>query len=103
MNHTPYRVHLRVRDVIDRCVEQLAEDNVVEKCSSQRGSLETILTKPDGSPRFRADYRKTINAHLERERSPMPDVTARIDAIQGMTFMFVFGIQHAHHQIPIAS
>lgn len=102
INRRLYRVHPRVRDAIHRCVDQLVEDDVVEKRLSQRGGSVTLATRSEGSPRFCVDYQNTIKVHSKKEEWSIPDMTSRIDAVQGTNFISVMGIRSAYHQIPIA-
>lgn len=88
-------MHPGVQDVIDKYVEQLVEDDVVERRLSQWGNPVTSVTYPDGSPRYHVDHRNTINTHLGTEIWPMPDIIPRIDAVQVSVFISALDIQQA--------
>ena len=57
VNRTPYRAHPRVRETIDKCVNQMEQDGIIEQRPSPCGSAVTIVAKSDGTPRFCVDYR----------------------------------------------
>ena len=63
----PYRTNPRAQEVIDKCVDDMEEIDIIEKRPSEWGSPVCIVAKADGSPRFCVDYRATINRFLVRE------------------------------------
>ena len=87
--------------MIDKCVENVESVGIVEKKPSEWGSLECIVAKADGSPRFCVDYRTPINKFLVREKWPMPDIESHIDAVDGANFITVCDVQSNYWQIPI--
>ena len=60
----PYRTNPRAQEVIDKCVDDMEEIDIIEKRPSEWGSPVCIVAKADGSPRFCVDYRTTINKFL---------------------------------------
>ena len=88
--------------MIDKCVDDMEEIDVIEKKQSQWGSPVCIVAKADGSPRFCVDYRTTINKFLVRETWPMPDIESHIDTVGGANFITVCDVQSAYWQIPVA-
>ena len=99
----PYRSNPRAQEVIDKCVDDMEEIDIIEKRPSEWGSPVCIVAKADGSPRFCVDYRATINRFLVRETWPMPDIESHIDTVGGANFITVCDVQSAYWQIPIAS
>ena len=67
--------------MIDKCVDDMEEIDIIEKRPSEWGSPVCIVAKADGSPRFCVDYRATINRFLVRETWPMPDIESHIDTV----------------------
>ena len=98
----PYRTNPRAQEVIDKCVDDMEEIDIIEKRPSEWGSPVCIVAKADGSPRFCVDYRATINRFLVRETWPMPDIESHIDTVGGANFITVCDVQSAYWQIPIA-
>ena len=98
----PYRTNSRAQEVIDKCVDDMEEIDIIEKKQSQWGSPVCIVAKADGSPRFCVDYRTTINKFLVRETWPMPDIESHIDTVGGANFITVCDVQSAYWQIPVA-
>ena len=88
--------------MIDKCVDDMEEIDIIEKRPSEWGSPVCIVAKADGSPRFCVDYRATINRFLVRETWPMPDIESHIDTVGGANFITVCDVQSAYWQIPIA-
>ena len=88
--------------MIDKCVDDMQQIDIIEKRQSQWGSPVCIVAKADGSPRFCVDYRTTINKFLVRETWPMPDIESHIDTVGGDNFITVCDVQSAYWQIPIA-
>ena len=102
VNRQPYRANPRAQKVIDKCVDDMEEIDIIEKRPSEWGSPVCIVAKADGSPRFCVDYRATINKFLVRETWPMPDIESHIDTVGGANFITVCDVQSAYWQIPIA-
>ena len=98
----PYRTNPRAQKVIDKCVDDMREIDIIEKRASQWGSPVCIVAKADGSPRFCVDYRATIDKFLVRETWPMPDIESHIDTVGGANFITVCDVQSAYWQIPVA-
>ena len=88
--------------MIDKCVEDMESVGIVEKKPSKWESPVCIVAKADGSPRFRVEYRTTINKFLVRGTWPMPDIESHIDTVSGANFITASDVQIAYWQIPIA-
>ena len=59
VNRTPYRANPRVQETIDKCVNQMEQDGIIEQRPSPWGSAITIVATSDGTPRCCVDYRST--------------------------------------------
>jgi len=102
VDRAPYRANPRAQEVIDKCVDQLEKDGIIEQRPSPWGSAVTIVAKADGTPRFCVDYRSTINKNLIRKSWPMPDIESHIDTVGGAKFITVADIQSAYHQMEVS-
>lgn len=103
VDRAPYRANPRVQETIDKCVNQMEKDGIIEQRPSPWGSAVTIVAKKDGTPRFCVDYRSTINKSLIKKSWPMPQVQAHLDTVGGARYITVCDVQNAYHQIPIAA
>ena len=70
VDRAPYRANPRVQETIDKCVNQMEQDGIIEQRPSPWGSAVTIVAKSDGTPRFCVDYRSTINKNLIKKSWP---------------------------------
>ena len=102
VDHHPYRTNPRAQEVIDKCVESVESDGIIEKGPSAWESPVCIVAKADRSPRFCVDYRITINKLLGRKTWSMPDIESHIDTAGGAESITVCDVQSAYRHIPIA-
>ena len=102
VDHHPCRTNPRAQEIIDKCVEGMESNGIIEKSPSAWGSPVCIVSKADGSPRFCVGYRNITNKFLVRETWPMPDIESHIDTVGGAKFITVCDVQSAYWQIPIA-
>ena len=63
VNRTLHSANTRVQETIDKCVNQMEQDGMIEHHHSPWGSAVTIVAKSDGTPRFCVDYRSTKNSN----------------------------------------
>ena len=61
VSHRPYRANPGTEAVINKCVQDMLNDDIIEEHSSPWGSPVTIVARKDDQPRFCVDYRSTIN------------------------------------------
>ena len=64
VDRAPCRANPRAQEVIDKRVDQMEKDGIIEQRPSPGGSAVTMVAKADGTPRFCVDYRSTINKSL---------------------------------------
>ena len=67
VDHHPYRTNPRAQEVIDKCVESMESDDIIEKSPSVWRSPVCIVAKADGSPHFCVNYRTTIKVPCTRD------------------------------------
>ena len=101
VDRQPYRANPRVQEAIDKCVDEMERDGIIEQRASPWGSAVTIVTKADGTPRFCVDYRSTLNKSLVRKSWPMPQMESHIDTVAGAKYLSVFDVRNAFFQVPI--
>lgn len=73
-----YRVSPAVQEQIDKKLDKMLEEGIVEKSSSAWSSPILLVKKKDGSLHFCVDYRK-LNAVTKKDAYPIPF----IDSILG--------------------
>ena len=102
INHHSYRTNSKAQEVIDKCVESMESDGIIEQSPSAWGSPACIVAKADGSPCFCVDFRNNFNELLVRETWLMPHSESHIDTVGGAIFITVCDAQSAYRQIRIA-
>ena len=101
VSRRPYRANPRTESVIDTCVKDMLQDDIIEERSSVWGSPVTIVARADGKPRFCVDYRSTVNKHLVRKSWPMANMESNLDSVGSAKFISVADVQSAYWQIPV--
>ena len=96
VDHLLYRTNPRAQEGIDKCVESMESNGIIEKHPSAWGSPVCIVAKADGLPRLCVDYRTTIYKFLVRETWPMPDIEYHIVTVDGAKFITVYDVQSAY-------
>ncbi|CAM9495836.1 unnamed protein product, partial [Choristocarpus tenellus] len=80
------------------------KQGIIQPSSSPWGSLVTIVTKPDGSPRFCVDFRLSLNKNLVRNPWPLPSMEDSLGTVEGEKYLSCLDVQSAcwqqttHHQ-----
>ena len=82
-----YRANPRAKAVIDKCVHDVLEWDIIEERPCPWGSQCTLVAKKNGSPRFCVDYRHTLNRHNVRKSWPLPNLDSCLDAVGGVKFI----------------
>ena len=101
VDHHPYRTNPREQEVVDKYVESMESDGIIEKSPSAWGSPVCIVAKDGGSPRFCVDYRININNFSVRGKRSMPNIECHIDTVRGAEYITVCDVQSTYWQIPI--
>ena len=92
IGRTPYRAHPEAQKMIDRCVQDLETDGIIERQASPYGSPVTLVSKADRTPRMCIDFRNTVNKCLVGESWPIPNIGARLGAVSGAKFISSFDV-----------
>lgn len=103
VDRPPYRPNPRASAVIDKCVQDMLDWDIIEERPSPWGSPCTIVAKSNGSPRFCVDYRHTLNRHIVRKSWPMPNLESCLDAVGEALYITVCDVLSAFWQIPVAT
>ena len=65
------------------------------------GFLTVLVQKPDGSIRICADYSRTINAHSDLERYPLPTIKEIRTKLSGGQKISTLDLSQAYHQLEL--
>ena len=89
VSRCPYRANPRTEAVINKCAQDMLNDDIKKERPSPWGSPVTIVARKYGQPRFCVDYRSTSNKHLIRETWPIANLEDNIDKVGGAKFISV--------------
>ncbi|CAM9441480.1 unnamed protein product, partial [Choristocarpus tenellus] len=101
VSRPPHRAAPNIRDTIRQCVTDMEKQDIIKPSSSPWTFPVTIVAKPDGSPRFCADFRGTINKHLIRNSWPLPSMDECLSSLGGSKYLYCLDIQSAYWQLQI--
>lgn len=96
-----YPVSPVVQQIIDRELQTMLEDGIIEKSTSAWSSPILLVKKKDGDYRFCVDFRK-LNAVTERDSYPIPYVSHVLDKLRDAHYLSSLDIKSAYWQVPVA-
>ena len=73
----------------------MERDGIIEQGPSSWGSAVTVVAKSDGTARFRAGYRSTINKNIFKASWPMQ---SHLDTVGGASYKTVCDVPNAYRQ-----
>jgi len=105
-DHRPIRQLLRRHpfehlEMIDRQVEEMARNCIIELASSPWASNVVLVKKKDGTLSFCVDYRQ-LNAITVKDSYPLPLIDNCLYALVGATWFSTTDLRAGYHNIPIA-
>lgn len=89
----------RLRE-LNRQLDEMLRDDVVEPSSSPWNSPVTLAPKADGSLRFCLDSRK-LNEVSKHDSYPLPYITHILDQLKEARYLSSIDLKSAFHQIPL--
>ncbi|XP_023312215.1 uncharacterized protein LOC111692437 [Anoplophora glabripennis] len=96
-----YPVSPVIQAQIDRELEEMLKQGIVEKSNSGWSSPILLVKKKDGGYRFCVDFRK-LNKVTERDSYPLPYVTSTLDKLRDAHYLSSLDIKSAYWQVPMA-
>lgn len=96
-----YPVSPAVQEIIDRELQTMLKDGIVERSTSPWSSPILLVKKKDGGYRFCVDYRR-LNAVTERDSYPLPYVSHTLDKLKEAHYLSSLDIKSAYWQVPVA-
>lgn len=95
-----YPVSPVMQSHINRELDKLLEQDIVERSNSPWSSPILLVRKKDNSYRFCVDYRK-LNQCTERDAYPLPYVSATLDRLRDARYLSSLDIKSAYFQVPL--
>jgi hypothetical protein len=95
-----YRLPLNKRKVVENCIDEMLEANIIRPSSSPWASPITLVDKKDGGTRFCVDYRQ-LNAVTIKDAHPLPNIQDIFDQLAGGKVFSTLDLRSGYHQIPV--
>ena len=96
----PYRVSPMKKELLDKEVQYMLENDIIEESQSNWSSPCILVPKHDGGFRFCTDFRK-VNDKTKSDSFPIPRITDCIDQIGNAKFFSTFDILKGYWQVPL--
>lgn len=96
-----YPVNPVMQAHLDRELDKMLRDGVVEPSSSPWSSPVLLVRKSDNTYRFVVDYRK-LNSVTQKDAYPLPYVNAILDKLRNARYLSSLDLKSAYWQIPVA-
>ena len=96
----PYRVNPVKRAHLDKEIDYMLQNNIIEPSNSEWSSPCILVPKPDGSYRFVTDFRK-VNQCSKTDSFPIPRIDDCIDKIGNSKFVSKFDLLKGYWQVPL--
>ena len=85
---------------IDRQVEDMLKQGIVEPSMSEWASNVVMVKKKDGSMRFCIDYRQ-LNLKTRKDAHPLPLIRESLDTLGGARWYSTFDLRSGYHQMAL--
>lgn len=97
--HYPLSPTLQLQ--VNKELEQMLADDIIEPSSSPWASPIVLVKKPDGSYRFCVNYKKLNEVSLP-DAYPLPFVANTLDKLRDAKYLSTIDLKSAYWQIPVA-
>ena len=94
----PYRVSISERQEINKQVNDMLAQGIIQPSYSPYASPVVLVSKKDGSKRFCVDFRK-VNFLTRRQYWPLPRIDDALDRLAGCKYFSALDIMSAYHQV----
>ena len=96
----PYRVSSMKKELLDKEVQYMLENDIIEESQSNWSSPCILVPKHDGGFRFCTDFRK-VNDKTKSDSFPIPRIADCIDQIGNAKFVSTFDMLKGYWQVPL--
>ena len=96
----PYRVSPMKKELLDKEVQYMLKNDIIEESQSNWSSPCILVQKHDGGFRFCTDFRK-VNDKTKSDSFPIPRITDCIDQIGNAKFVSTFDMLKGYWQVPL--
>ena len=96
----PYRVSPMKKELLDKEVQYMLENDIIEESQSNWSSPCILVVKHDGGFRFCTDFRK-VNDKTKSDSFPIPRIADCIDQIGNAKFVSTFDMLKGYWQVPL--
>ena len=96
----PYRVSPMKKELLDKEVQYMLKNDIIEESQSNWSSPCILVPKHDGGFRFCTDFRK-VNDKTKSDSFPIPRIADCIDQIGNAKFVSTFDMLKGYWQIPL--
>ena len=94
----PYRVPEAQKEKIEKCIDDMVDQEVIRPSTSPWASPVVLVKKPDGSDRFCADLRR-VNAITKKDSYPLLRIAESLDALAGTQYFSSMDLMSGYWQI----
>ena len=96
----PYRVSPMKKELLDKEVQYMLKNDIIEESQSNWSSPCILVPKHDGGFRFCTDFRK-VNDKTKSDSFPTPRIADCIDQIGNAKFVSTFHMLKGYWQVPL--
>ena len=96
----PYRVSPMKKGLLDKEVQYMLKNDIIEESQSNWSSPCILVPKHDGGFRFCTDFRK-VNDKTKSDSFPIPRIADCIDQIGNAKFVSTFDMLKGYWQVPL--
>jgi hypothetical protein len=100
INQRAYRIPLSKRAIVERELNTMLEEGIIEPSNSPWASPLTLVPKKDGSVRVCGDYRK-LNAVTRKDAYPLPRIQDIFDQLGGAQIFTTIDLKSGYWQVPM--
>ena len=96
----PYKVSPMKRELLDKEIQYILENDIIEESQSNWSSPCILVPKPDGGFRFCIDFRK-VNGETKSDSFPIARIADCIDQIGSAKFVGTLDMLKGYWHLPL--